>query len=262
MLADRASELGVRQILTGPGLAIDLSQSVCRAIPSPQSPEIAASFVIDATGRAAWFARRCGICLLPEDRQIAVVTVLAASRGSVEDTASLVEAVEDGWWYSAPVPGDRVVTAFFTDADRLEQYGKIGSEAWMGLLNQTEHTRARVRDHRLQVASIPSVVSAGSQRLQRFAGKRWLAIGDAAMTLDPLSAHGLTLAAKSAYDAIEAIRALRAGRTEALVRYDSALKEVWCQYARRRAEYYDLERRWPDAPYWRRRRHAASTLSN
>ena len=30
---------------------------------------------------------------------------------------TVVEAVEDGWWYTAPLPDGRRVLAFFTDAD-------------------------------------------------------------------------------------------------------------------------------------------------
>jgi hypothetical protein len=43
----------------------------------------------------------------------------AVAFSDVRDTAheTLIEAVEHGWWYSAPVPGARMVFMYMTDSD-------------------------------------------------------------------------------------------------------------------------------------------------
>jgi hypothetical protein len=42
--------------------------------------------------------------------------------------------------------------------------------------------------------------------------------------------------------------------------YERWLDEQLADYLHERREYYELERRWPDAPFWRRR-HADTTPS-
>ena len=76
--------------------------------------------LVDATGRAAWLARRLGAERVAFDRLVAVVTFFRTppTQGN-RDTCSMVEATEQGWWYSARVPDDRGVLAFMTDADLL-----------------------------------------------------------------------------------------------------------------------------------------------
>ena len=50
----------------------------------------------------------------------------------------LVEAVQNGWWYSAPLPGGRVAAAFFTDAGLFPP--PLGVPLWRRCL---EEARAR-----------------------------------------------------------------------------------------------------------------------
>ena len=212
---------------------------------------------------AEYFEKRfrrqhCGLLdvdgtLLVEDRQIAVVTAWETPGRVVDHASSLVEAVEDGWWYSAPLPRGRIFTGFFTDAERVAPCRRLNSESLAELVDRTEHTRARVQG--LKMATLPSVVSAKKPTPARI---RWralaFAVGDAAMAFDPLSAHGLTLAVKTACDAIEAIATHGTGGRKSFPLYYSKLEDVWHHYAARRAAYYEAEGRWPAAPYWRRRR--------
>src|SRR5438067_141230 len=76
---------------------------------------VRARWLIDATGR-----RGAGLSGPParSDRLVASVATFRAAPGDV-DARSWVEAVEGGWWYTAPVPGRRRVLAYFTDSDLL-----------------------------------------------------------------------------------------------------------------------------------------------
>jgi flavin-dependent dehydrogenase len=106
-------------------------------------------------------------------------------------------------------------------------------------------------DYRLD--SPPRFVSAGSARLDRFVGDGWLAAGDAALTLDPISAHGMTFALASGRDAANAIVAVERDGRDALDRYSQLLESACADYFAAREAIYLSERRWPAAPYWRRR---------
>src|SRR5207249_1222887 len=76
-----------------------------------------AKFLVDATGRASVFARKRGATRISYDRLVGIVVFLSAPVENFLGDCTLVEAVEDGWSYSACVPGSRLVVAYMTDAD-------------------------------------------------------------------------------------------------------------------------------------------------
>ena len=76
------------------------------------------------------------------------------------------------------------------------------------------------------------------------------------MVFDPLSGHGLTVAMQSGRDAAFAAAEMLKGDLAAGWHYHSTLSDAYQQYAAMRRLYYLRENRWPNAPYWRRRREA------
>jgi hypothetical protein len=79
---------------------------------------LTAAFVIDSGGRAAPLARRLGAVRRPLGDRLVCGWVYGEARTNADDAGfSTVEAVEDGWWYTAPLPGQRRALAYFTDAD-------------------------------------------------------------------------------------------------------------------------------------------------
>lgn len=202
-----------------------------------------ARMIIDATGRAAAFARRHGARRLAADRQIAWVMVLRPTGRVPDDTTTWIEAAEHGWWYSAIVPSGRMVVVLFTDPDVRAS------------IDDTVHTRQRIEAGGYQALGAPRRVAAGGSRLSSFAGAGWFAAGDAAMAYDPLSGHGLTVALQSGRDAALAVAATLGGDAAAASRYEALLAGAYQRYASLRRAYYQQERRWPDAPYWQRRQN-------
>ena len=77
-------------------------------------------FLVDASGRRCLVARRLGVKRIALDRLIGLVGFFRPSlRGSLTPQVMLVEAVADGWWYSASLPDHRLVVTYMTDADLL-----------------------------------------------------------------------------------------------------------------------------------------------
>jgi flavin-dependent dehydrogenase len=216
---------------------------------------VSASFLVDATGRAAALARRCGAQRLALDRQVAVVGLFPPSAAPA-DPSLLVEAAPDGWWYSATLPDGRLAAVLLTDLDLHPPSTFRNGREWMRMLAQTRHIRARIAGGACRLDVRPQVVAAGSGRLDRAAGDGWLTVGDAAMTYDPLSGHGLVAALASARDAAAAIDAYAGGDTEALAAYDARVSEAFVMYSARRRASYASELRWQAAPYWRRRQRS------
>jgi flavin-dependent dehydrogenase len=193
------------------------------------------AFLIDATGRAAWLARRLGARRVHHDRLIAMVAFLD---GGHCDATTLIEAAEDGWWYSAPLPDSRLAVMLVSDTPR----------PW----SPAPLTQARIDEGAYAMNATPRRVDAGSARLDRAGGEGWLAIGDAAMSFDPISSHGLLTALSTG---------LAAGETS-LADYQAFADTTWRAYARTRHACYASEERWADAPFWRRRRAADSNSTD
>ena len=77
--------------------------------------QVCARAVIDASGRSAMVARQFGARRRRADKLICAWLYGSDRRAAPE--LSHVEAEENGWWYSAPLPNRRRVLAFHTDAD-------------------------------------------------------------------------------------------------------------------------------------------------
>ena len=77
--------------------------------------DVLTRWVVDATGRSAWFARRRGVARQAFDRLVGHVGVFDDRERP--DPRTFLEAAEDGWWYAAALPGGRAIAVYFTDAD-------------------------------------------------------------------------------------------------------------------------------------------------
>ncbi|WP_380283057.1 tryptophan 7-halogenase [Kitasatospora purpeofusca] len=218
---------------TGPGAAVR-----CR-------------WIVDATGRRAAVATTHAARRILGDRLVALHLVLGPGDGGPADTTTLVEAVPDGWWYSAPLPGGRLLLASFTDADLPA--ARTDPRLLRHRLAATGPTAARAAAHPLPPHASPARAPAHTARLDRVHGEGWTAAGDAAAAFDPLSSQGILTALWSGRAAGLAVDAHLAGEAGALDRYAADLAGVVTAYRRNHATYYGLERRWPGGPFWRRR---------
>ena len=221
--------------------------------------QLQAKFVIDATGRKSSFAGKLGVRRTKLDHLIGVFGFFARrDNASDQGNFTLIEAVEDGWWYSATVPNSFTIVTLLTDADISANSQSGSGDYWLEQLKRTTHTRKRVGP----ISGDPDLhaVAANSSRLDEFSGKNWLAVGDAAMAFDPLSGQGIYKALQSAFEATEAIQRHLAGSRTALREYSADAKREFEAYKNKRSAYYSKEKRWLDSLFWQRRIHSnAST---
>jgi flavin-dependent dehydrogenase len=214
--------------------------------------EIRAAALVDATGRSAAPARRLGSRRLVHDRLVGLWRSFPAlGDGPGLDRRTWVEAVACGWWYSALLPDGRQVAALMTDADLLPAGAIARRTFWRRWLRQAPHTQARLGPDTTDIGL--RIVSAWSARLDKMAGPRWLAVGDAAMAFDPLSAQGVMWALESGQAAARALDASLRGDVQAIGDYARQGEADYAAYLRDRGAVYGREHRWPDSPFWRRR---------
>jgi Dehydrogenases (flavoproteins) len=253
MLAEAARQRGVRvmtgaQVLSlhpyGAGWVIEGQQEG-----SPFSFFV--RFLVDATGRRSTIARKIGRQQRSIDNLIGLVGFLKPSSDDVVQTNSLLlEAAENGWWYSAPLADGRLVAVYMTDADFMQGKGEKLA-FWLTCLQSAAYTKKRLQPY--QTPSKLSIRPANTSWMEQPAGPNFLAVGDAAVAFDPLSSQGIYKALRGAIRTAEIIAEVRDGQHGGLETYALELRNEFNQYLELRTAYYRLETRWPDSLFWQRR---------
>ncbi len=219
---------------------------ITSAGPRPQR-EWSADWVVDASGRSAAMARKLGATQKREDRLIGVVGFFAAN--PEPGRAMLIEPIESGWWYTAPLPANRVVSAFMTDA-ALWTRSASQLDRWQRLRHSAPFTAQRTGTERPVRPLL--VTQAHSGHLTEVCGPGWLALGDAAICRDPLSGGGVYEAMRGALAASEVILTAPDSQARALADYSAAVRRALSAHLTTRRRYYALETRFAAAPFWRR----------
>lgn len=218
-----------------------------------------AALVIDTSGRKAVVARRAGATQQIYDRLVGVAATFAVAHQHQLPQMTLVEAAEYGWWYAAMLPDGKIAVALMSDADLLRSRGLNQAETWQQALATTEYIRQYVAG--CQVQGGLRIYPAHSCMLEPAAGPGWVATGDAVAAFDPLSSMGIghalasgSHAGRVAYDQLRSDGTLAA-------QYSSGVAQNVQQYLRQRQQYYRLEQRWADQPFWARRHQPAVVLA-
>lgn len=190
--------------------------------------EAEAPWLIDATGRAGVAVRRIGLVRRREEARVAVYAFAGAPRAG--DARTVVERVETGWWYTAPLPRARRVASFHTSPAEGQRLLR-DEGAFVAGLAATRHLRRHCPPE--LDWSRPRATDAGGSRLETFTGDGWLAVGDAALAFDPISSQGLFNALYTGLRGAQAINAALAGDPRPLAAYAPTLENVWSAYTRR-----------------------------
>ena len=214
--------------------------------------EVTAGLIIDAGGRASPVARKLGAGVHASDRLICS-WVCGHDEHSSGRGLTYVEATKDGWWYTAPTPGQQRILAFHTDADLLPSRVINDRMELLRSAGMAEGLSVLLSDAGFTPGPRSGVTAAHNTRLEPAAGAGWLAVGDAALSFDPLSSRGLFNALYTGLAAAEAADQHLRGNKFSLVEYAQAVRGIGDTYQRHLAFYYAGETRWREAPFWRRR---------
>ena len=215
------------------------------------SKKLQARFLVDASGRASMASRRLGAERISWDHLVGIVGFFSPStRNKIGSTHTLVEAVEDGWWYSAVLPDLCMIVAYMTDADLCPKVSQTSAN-FLSRLRKALHTQSRIKSCCLRFG--PRVYAANSYRMNTIACENWLATGEAAIAFDPLSGQGIVKAIESGMHAAHAIRGNWSSDSHALNRYAAAIGEDFRHYLGLRHSYYGREMRWSHSTFWMRR---------
>ena len=215
-------------------------------------------FLIDATGRAQVVGRGLG-CGETEDNLVAAYSFLSQKQHSdVEPTkATLIETVRNGWWYAALLPSGCLALNYYSDPDLLPKGLTKNCDIWRDLISQTQQIRHWIDDAEFLVDAPPKLASAATRWIvpsaDVYKGLPWAAVGDAAASFDPLSAHGMTTALWAASRMPAVVKNMLVGDSDVLKGYAQAVAKGVDAFNQQRLDMYSREQRFMDETFWARR---------
>jgi flavin-dependent dehydrogenase len=214
---------------------------------------LGARFVVDVTGSRSAFARSVGAQPRFLDRLIFLYGFFDTSDGSSSLQLTMLEAAETGWWYAAPLPRRRLAVAFATDPDVVRRETLAREDRWFAALLRTQHIAPRLDGCRFVRGSL-IVRAAPSFLLDQVVGARWLVVGDAASSYDPLSSQGIHKALEGGVRAASILAVALSSNAEINPGYATSVFADFEEYRNNRNHFYQIEQRWAESPFWRRRR--------
>ena len=196
-------------------------------------------------------ARQNGVRFENLDRLVG--SVMLFEQATDDGAGLLIETFPDGWWYTAALPDDRRIVAAMSDADLVRSLELNRPDGFVRALGATQHVCRAVADAR-PIGS-PVLRPAGSRHI--------VARYDAAAAVR--RRRGLVLrsgvgAGPVQGAAVGDLRRVCDRRfpvprriATGVERYRRFVADEFAGYRETLREYYAMERRWADRPFWKRR---------
>lgn len=244
-----------------------------RTVPDGKLVSVECGWIVDATGRLAAVSRKAGAKSFAGDQLVAFYTIFAVDGARDQDGRTVVEAVPDGWFYTALLPRHRRLFVFHTDPRSPSSQQAATSEGFVRLLEETSTlVRSFLPEKNLGLPLFPPRrTAANSTRLSppMSLQHRWAGVGDAAVAFDPLSSQGMMTALECGFLLGRAL-AHSAAKTEegrqqllrGLSAYEAHVAEIHSRYAEGLKTHYSRERRFPASPFWLSRQSQGPSTSS
>ena len=208
-----------------------------------------ADFLIDATGRSAIVARNFGAEIFRQDKLVGLYSYFKDT--PCLDSRLTIEALEDGWWYTAPLQNNHIVAVYMTDSDLMPRGASARRQFWLDRLAASSAAFKRLGDKKEPENF--QIVDAATQSLSQGCGKNWVAIGDAAMAFDPISAAGMTKALSSGINAADIVISHHRGLAFNVQNYQQDVDRKFQDYKVSARTAYAHVTHFPESKFWSRR---------
>ena len=190
-------------------------------------------WVVDASGRASQIAQLLGAVKYHSFGQRCVIGMEVPLTKTNQGYTYWIEAVQDGWVFLAPLERDRALLQAMLPTVSKEPFIAITD-----LLAQTRMIRTQVAD----VSGPASVFIASPQIADPLCGPGWIAVGDAAISLDPISGDGTGYAIRGVILAVGVLNGIASGlpRSDCLHHYSLRLQKAFFSHLRECISYYSV----------------------
>ncbi len=207
-----------------------------------------AQFFVEARGRAAPVGRRKNLTGPP------TTALVRRVEGAPPSARTAVAGFSDGWaWFVADGAGPAYLQIFVDSRDGLpkrEHLAEFFSKCAGKIAEREDWLKGRSFSGPVMSHNTAPFLSSNAL------SERYLRVGDAACALDPLSGNGVFAALGGALSASPVIHTLlRKPETSELAKsfYIERAKLTFERFCRTGRDFYRLETRWADRPFWRAR---------
>ena len=206
--------------------------------------------LIDATGRNRTVLQKLNVQSTIHDELVALSCHIPKIKHPKLTHEVYVESFKEGWGIISGLNETENICSIFTHIGH-EVLSKLkNTSQWKSVLAETFY----LKDFIVENTEVKfKGGNANSSVAKKLAGNNWLALGDAAMSFDPLSSHGITNAIYTSAKASEAIeKKLNFADVAAFPKYAETLQTVFQQYLQSKNQLYQQETRWKDEAFWKR----------
>lgn len=211
---------------------------------------IQGKILVDATGKNRAVLQKLNVKSNIHDELVALSCHIPKIKHPKLTHEVYVESFKEGWGIvSALNETENICTIFTHKGNEILSKLKDVSQ-WKSVLSETMYLKDFLQE--TNQAKFKGG-NANSSVATQIAGSNWLALGDAAMSFDPLSSHGITNAIYTSSIAAKTIaKKLLEADTEAFPEYDRTMKIIFQQYIQSKNQLYQQETRWKTEPFWER----------
>jgi len=221
--------------------------------------QVTAKFIIDASGRANILRKKLHLHRIRKDE---LICISASVKRPKEQCFSTIISDENGWWYSCPLPGKKtaMLISYYTDADLIDKKAVSDPVFIKQLLLSKKDILSKLGITGFDEYQHLGIKAANTSKLDNIGERNWIALGDAAMSFDPLSSQGIYKAMVTAAQASKLIIAtdfINIPNVEKINTFYNAFYKsaynVWQYYREHHYFFYHIEQRWKDSAFWNRR---------
>ena len=191
-------------------------------------------WVIDASGRTSQIAQLLGAVKHHSFGERCVIGIEASlTKMQQRRDTYWIETIQDGWVFLAPLGNDKALLQCMVPRLLKEPLVAITD-----LLAQTHMIREQVAD----TSGPASVFIASPQIADPLWGPGWIAVGDAAISLDPISGDGTGYALRGVILVMSIFNGITSGlpKSDCLHHYDLRLYKAFSSHLRECINYYSV----------------------
>lgn len=210
--------------------------------------QLACQYIVDASGKKSIIAKALQIKQHKIDDGAALVF---KSEMTIQPESFVhIESFSNGWIYMSPTPQKHLSIMIFTDLDLMPPSSQ--TELYIrSTIDQTKLIKKQL--HNDFSIRNPKVRPSNTTYLEKISGTRWVAVGDAAYSFDPISSYGITSALASGFYGGHALADTLNGKQNAMIAYHHIMDKTFKKYLHQLFELFSQETRWQSNTFWKRR---------
>jgi flavin-dependent dehydrogenase len=214
-----------------------------------QKEIINAKMIIDATGRNRAILKKLNIPIQLHDNLICFSCHLPRVKHPKLTYDIFVESFEDGWGIVSALDEETNILSVFTNKENLIQLRLKDYKGWQSVLSKT----IVLKDFLAKQAEVKIVGSDANCSIANcLSGENWMAVGDAALSFDPLSSYGIANAIYTVKEALSVIESyILTGDRKGFAAYSKTLFSAFDSYYMVKNELYRAESRWMESSFWK-----------